>query len=99
MESLNADKPKQFLGLPRTLIWGYVAIAIFITGNEIEQAFISKCIVNIGFEAHQASTVLTLYWLSMSNRIIAFWYFSRNFQSRNYDISFHYLDCLSCWFL
>lgn len=70
MESLNADKPKQFLGLPRTLIWGYVAIAIFMTGDGIEQAFLSKYIVNIGFEAHQASTVLTLYGLVVA---IASW--------------------------
>lgn len=70
MESLNPNSSKQFLGLPLTLIWGYIAVAIFMTGDGIEQAFLSKYIVSIGFEAHQASTILTLYGLVVA---IASW--------------------------
>lgn len=63
MNTLSTDSSKQFLGLPLTLIWGYIAVAIFMTGDGIEQAFLSKYIVSLGFEAHQASAVLTLYGL------------------------------------
>ncbi|WP_210124196.1 MULTISPECIES: MFS transporter [unclassified Staphylococcus] len=63
MDTLSTDSSKQFLGLPLTLIWGYIAVAIFMTGDGIEQAFLSKYIVSLGFEAHQASAVLTLYGL------------------------------------
>ena len=59
MNSLSTNSSKQFLGLPLTLIWGYIAVAVFMTGDGIEQAFLSKYIVSIGFEAHQASAVLT----------------------------------------
>ena len=63
MNTLSTDSSKQFLGLPLTLILGYIAVAIFMTGDGIEQAFLSKYIVSLGFEAHQASAVLTLYGL------------------------------------
>lgn len=63
MNTLSTDNSKQFLGLPITLIWGYIAVAIFMTGDGIEQAFLSKYIVSIGFESQQASAVLTLYGL------------------------------------
>lgn len=70
MNSLSTNSSKQFLGLPLTLIWGYIAVAVFMTGDGIEQAFLSKYIVSIGFEAHQASAVLTLYGLVVA---IASW--------------------------
>ncbi|MGW9986062.1 putative MFS family arabinose efflux permease [Staphylococcus cohnii] len=63
MNTLSTNNAKQFLGLPITLIWGYIAVAIFMTGDGIEQAFLSKYIVSIGFESQQASAVLTLYGL------------------------------------
>src|SRR5699024_619537 len=70
VNSLSTNSSKQFLGLPLTLIWGYIAVAVFMTGDGIEQAFLSKYIVSIGFEAHQASAVLTLYGLVVA---IASW--------------------------
>ena len=32
---------KQWLGLPLHLIWGYIAIAVFMTGDGFELAFLS----------------------------------------------------------
>ena len=61
MGTIETNQSKQFLGLPMTLIWGYVAVAIFMTGDGIEQAFLSKYIQQIGFSASQATTVLTSY--------------------------------------
>ena len=51
MQTLERNKSKQFLGLPMTLIWGYIAVAVFMTGDGIEQAFLSKYIQHIGFSA------------------------------------------------
>ncbi len=35
---------KQWLGLPLNLVWGYIAIAIFMTGDGFELAFLSHYI-------------------------------------------------------
>ena len=54
---------RQFLGLPMVLIWGYVAVAIFITGYRFEQAFLSKYIVGLGYSDSQAGRVIAIYGL------------------------------------
>ena len=46
---LQRQTERQFLGLPMVLIWGYIAVAIFMTGDGFEQAFLSKYIVSLGF--------------------------------------------------
>ncbi|MFC0225105.1 MFS transporter [Serratia aquatilis] len=57
MENIN----KQWLGLPLSLIWGYVAIAIFMTGDGFEMAFLSHYIKELGFSPAQSSLVFTVY--------------------------------------
>ena len=54
---------RQFLGLPMVLIWGYIAVAIFMTGDGFEQAFLSKYIVGLGYSDSQASRVIAIYGL------------------------------------
>ncbi|MBK0491231.1 cytochrome C biogenesis protein CcdA, partial [Klebsiella aerogenes] len=46
---------QQWLGLPLNLIWGYVAIAVFMTGDGFELAFLSHYIKELGFSPAQAS--------------------------------------------
>ncbi|WP_106477700.1 MFS transporter [Phytohalomonas tamaricis] len=59
---VNQDQSKQIvLGMPVVLFWGYIAIAFFMTGDGIEQAFLAKYIVDIGFTPGQASMVFTVY--------------------------------------
>lgn len=53
----------QFLGLPMVLIWGYVAVAIFMTGDGFEQAFLSKYIGSLGYTQSEAGRVLAVYGL------------------------------------
>ncbi|MGF1687824.1 MFS transporter [Photobacterium japonica] len=60
MEKTN----KQWLGLPLNLIWGYIAIAIFMTGDGFELAFLSRYITELGFTPAQASMAFTLYGLA-----------------------------------
>lgn len=59
--SLNA---KQWFGLPLNLIWGYIAIAVFMTGDGFELAFLSHYIKSLGFTPAQASMAFTLYGLA-----------------------------------
>lgn len=52
---------KQWYGLPLNLIWGYVAIAVFMTGDGFELAFLSHYIKALGFTPAQASFAFTLW--------------------------------------
>ena len=66
----NQQTERQFLGLPLVLIWGYVAVAIFMTGDGVEQAFLSKYIGSLGFSSSEAGRVLAVYGLVVA---IASW--------------------------
>ena len=55
---------KQWLGLPLHLIWGYIAIAVFMTGDGFELAFLSYNIKSLGFTPAEASFAFTLYGLA-----------------------------------
>ncbi|MDQ9130385.1 MFS transporter [Serratia fonticola] len=57
MENING----KWLGLPLNLIWGYMAIAIFMTGDGFEMAFLSHYIKELGFTPAQSSLVFTVY--------------------------------------
>ncbi|GLK60151.1 MULTISPECIES: MFS transporter [Azotobacter] len=50
-------------GMPLSLIWGYIAIALFMTGDGIELAFLSRYVVDLGFSATQASFLFSVYGL------------------------------------
>lgn len=55
---------KQWLGLPLHLIWGYIAIAVFMTGDGFELAFLSHYIKSLGVTPAEASFAFTLYGLA-----------------------------------
>ena len=52
---------RHFLGMPLALLGGYIAIVLLMTGDGVEQAFLSKYIVNIGFTPSDAALVFTVY--------------------------------------
>ncbi|MFE2943041.1 MFS transporter [Streptomyces sp. NPDC059255] len=55
---------RSFLGLSSALLWGYAAIAFFMTGDGLEQAFLSDYLVtDAGFSTSQAGTLFTVYGL------------------------------------
>ncbi|EIC84906.1 MFS transporter [Serratia sp. M24T3] len=56
-------KKDHWLGLPKNLFWGYVAIFLFMTGDGFELAFLSKYMVEIGFTPAQATFAFTVYGL------------------------------------
>ncbi|HFW3151249.1 TPA: MFS transporter, partial [Salmonella enterica subsp. enterica serovar Birkenhead] len=57
----SINSTKIFCGMPVNLLWGYIAIAIFMTGDGIELAFLSKYMVEIGFKPDQAAIVFSVY--------------------------------------
>ncbi|MDY0943206.1 MFS transporter [Priestia megaterium] len=57
-------------GLPVRVILGFIAILLFMSGDGIEQAFLSKYIVHLGFSVEQSSWVFTIYGITLT---IASW--------------------------
>jgi polyol permease family len=55
---------KHWFGLPMNLFWGYIAIAIFMSGDGFEMAFLSKHITDMGFTPAQSALVFTVYGLA-----------------------------------
>ncbi|WP_221583524.1 MFS transporter [Microbacterium sp. G2-8] len=60
----GAPAQRDFLGLSPALLWGYVAIALFMTGDGLEQAFLSDYLVtSLGYTQEQSGTLFTVYGL------------------------------------
>jgi polyol permease family len=60
--SASGSQPdRHFLGMPLALLGGYIAIVFCMTGDGIEQAFLSKYLVNLGFSAGDSALVFTVY--------------------------------------
>ncbi len=57
----GARPDRHFLGMPLALLGGYIAIVFCMTGDGIEQAFLSKYLVNLGFTTGQDALVFTVY--------------------------------------
>ncbi|MDD3267400.1 MAG: hypothetical protein PHC75_09520 [Burkholderiales bacterium] len=68
--NLNESDSQYILGLPKHLLWGFVAIAIFMAGDGFEMAFLSRHITSLGFTASQASAVISVYGFAVA---IAAW--------------------------
>lgn len=65
-ETQDLPLVKTYLGLPATLLAGYIAIALFMTGDGFELAFLSQYITTLGegFTKAQSSLVFTIYGLA-----------------------------------
>ena len=57
----TAREDRFILGMPLALLGGFIAIVFCMTGDGIEQAFLSKYLVNLGFSAADAALVFTVY--------------------------------------
>lgn len=57
----EARQERFVLGMPMALLGGYLAIVFCMTGDGIEQAFLSKYLVHLGFSAREAALVFTVY--------------------------------------
>lgn len=52
---------RHFLGMPLALLGGYIAIVFCMTGDGIDQTFLSKYLVSVGFSVGHAALVFTVY--------------------------------------
>ncbi|WP_369790365.1 MFS transporter [Rouxiella sp. WC2420] len=57
-------KQDHWFGLPLNLLWGYIAIAVFMSGDGFEMAFLSKHITDMGFSPAESALVFTVYGLA-----------------------------------
>lgn len=57
----GSEPDRHFLGMPLALLGGYIAIVFCMTGDGIEQAFLSKYVVNLGFTAGDSALLFTVY--------------------------------------
>lgn len=51
-------------GMPIALLWGYIAVAFFMTGDGIELAYLSRYLFDLGYGENQVSLVFTVYALT-----------------------------------
>jgi len=61
---LKSNSTREWYGFPVTLFWGYIAIAVFMTGDGFELAFLSHYIKSLGFSPSEASLAFTVYGLT-----------------------------------
>ncbi|WP_271397277.1 MFS transporter [Salinicoccus roseus] len=66
MQAKKLLSEKQLFGLPLKLILGFAAILIFMAGDGIEQAFLSKYIVDLGFSIDQSALVFSVYGITLA---------------------------------
>lgn len=64
------SQSNNWFGLPKMLFWGYIAVAVFMSGDGFEMAFLSKHITDLGFTPAQSALVFTVYGLAAA---IAAW--------------------------
>lgn len=61
---LQNKEAKIWYGFPLSLFWGYISIAVFMTGDGFELAFLSHYIKSLGFTSSEASLAFTVYGLA-----------------------------------
>lgn len=70
MNSLENNNVFSKIGIPPTLVWGYIGVLFFMTGDGIETGWISPFLVDNGFTVEQAAGLLTAYGITVA---IASW--------------------------
>lgn len=63
MQKNTIPPVKTILGLPINIIWGYIAIIFFMTGDGFELAFLSHYVTSLGYSSSQSSFIFTVYGL------------------------------------
>nr|WP_326492956.1 MFS transporter [Alicyclobacillus fastidiosus] len=56
--------------MPVSLFWGFVSVFLFMVGDGVEQAFLSKYMVQLGFSVNQSAMVFSIYGITLA---IASW--------------------------
>lgn len=65
MPELGAHRsPLDRIGIPRSLATGYLALALFMIGDGVEQGYLSAFLTDQGFAAHHIALMFTLYGIT-----------------------------------
>ncbi|GEO27303.1 MFS transporter [Alicyclobacillus acidoterrestris] len=67
---VQSSREREILGMPTSLFWGFVAVFLFMVGDGVEQAFLSKYMVQLGFSLNQSAMVFSIYGVTLA---IASW--------------------------
>ncbi|ODP26099.1 Alpha-ketoglutarate permease [Paenibacillus nuruki] len=59
------------VGIPKTLVWGYLGVLIFMMGDGLEAGWLSPYLVERGLSVQQASLLFTVYGVTLA---IASWF-------------------------
>ncbi|CAK7193413.1 Alpha-ketoglutarate permease [Commensalibacter sp. Nvir] len=63
----HSSKSRMVIGMPVSLFWGYIAVGLFMTGDGLEQNFLSHFITtDFGFPKDKSSLVFTAYGLTVA---------------------------------
>ena len=54
------------VGMPPTLLWGYIGVLIFMMGDGLELAWISPYLVDQGLSVHQTAILTTSYGVTIA---------------------------------
>lgn len=57
---------REILGMPRSLFLGFVALLLFMIGDGVELAFLSRYMVDSGFSVGKAASVFSVYGLAVA---------------------------------
>lgn len=49
------------MGIPRPLLWGYVAVLVFMIGDGVESNYLEPYLTDSGFSSHSAGLVISVY--------------------------------------
>ncbi|MGG1659228.1 MFS transporter [Brevibacillus sp. NRS-1366] len=56
----------QSIGIPPSLIWGYLGIIIFMMGDGIEQGWLSPYLIEHGFSIQQSASLFSVYGITIA---------------------------------
>ncbi|MEB8336923.1 MFS transporter [Streptomyces endophyticus] len=61
MSTRSAIPRVERMGIPRPLMWGYVAVLIFMIGDGVESNYLEPYLADWGFSSHSAGLVISVY--------------------------------------
>jgi polyol permease family len=54
------------LGIPKSLVWGYLGILVFMMGDGMEQGWLSPYLIERGLTIQQSATLFTVYGITIA---------------------------------
>jgi polyol permease family len=63
---VNVSSERRILGMQPRLLWGFISVFLFMVGDGIEQAFLSKYVVQLGFSLEQSAVMFSVYGITLA---------------------------------